>query len=749
MVHLCLSKSYYDQKRIAPQKAITHMLKILLPLTSAILGIAVSVRAEERPNLVPLEPASASNYWCTWYAQNYWIGHGTDLQSLKGVTNKAAREELNYNTVFNTKAGWAAQYLPRGRGDFIFLIDHGWQTKNQKERIARGPEFFNMVADRNDFPPYADMHPQDRLKRFNEEIKALGWSSLGLWVRGSITEEQARTFVEWSKHAGITYWKIDGGNDGGNYFSSKAKEELYPELMLEYVTGAGGNINPKWNHDLISYPSVYDFDGQLRGAMLNMLQHTDVFRTYDASPLLMSSTTLRRVHDILKQVQQQPEYRAVLNVQDDCNVAVGLGVLVASKRHPNLNERTYLGRDLHHQLSGPRMMQKRINEAERFGRWARIAPAFSAGDGTYLASEEELIDRCGFTEWDTWAQATYGKVVSQSAPAVMARNMPLPIVESESPAPYVCATTYPNGPTGIAVEGRVSPDNRWFEPRARVTVKIKDASQPVGVVGRYKELILEFAGSIEGVDHVWAQDLLAEKAEDVLDQIMIDGNRLTIPGALIDRVGTSAGDKGDLSAPGMVLRLAGHALPVAGEDFTPVVEVPTGPKSVTVESRDFLGTAFIAPHRYGHKVQSGGDQNGKPTFALRKLPEPILSGKATVTWKMKDLHPDARVRNGFVVLSSDKEALTSIFAGAWTGANKLSIFEGLSRNDEVTQEGIGPGDEMVCKIELDIDARTIKATINGVSQERAFSESVTSVNYIGFGVQNAITLFTKPEIMSD
>ncbi len=725
------------------------MIKKLLPYTTATIGVAISASAEDRPNLVPPEPATAPNYWCTWYAQNYWIGRGTDLKTLRGVTNPAARDELTYGTVFDEKEGWAAKYLLRGRADYIFLIDHGWQTKEPEERIAGGPEFFNMVADPRDFPPYADLHPKDRLKRFNEDIKALGWNSLGLWVRGNITEQQARTFVEWSKYAGIIYWKIDGGNDGGNYFSTKVKEELYPELVLEYVTGAGGNINPKWDQDLVSYPSVYDFGGGLRGDMLNMLQHTDAFRTYDASPLLMSSTTLRRTHDILKQVQQQPKYRAVLNVQDDCNVAVGLGVLVASKRHPNINERTYLGKDLHHQLSGPRMMQKRINEVERFGRWARIAPAFSAGGGVYLASEEELIDRCVFTEWDTWASATYGKMVSQSAPAVMARNMPLPIVESEGPAPFVCATTYPNGPTGIASEGRVSPENRWFEPRARVTVKIKDASQPIGIVGRYTELILELAGPIESVDHVWAQDLLAEEAEDILGKIKIDGKRLTIPGALIDRVGTSAGDEGDISVPGMVLRLAGQALPVAGDEFTPVVETPNEPKPVIVESGDFLGTAHVAPHPYGHKVQAAGGQSSKPAIALRKLPEPILSGKATVAWKMKDLDPERRTRNGFVVISSDEEALTSIFAGAWTGAKKLSMFEGISRQREDTQKGIEPGEEMVCKIELDMDARTIKLTINGVSQKHDFTESVTGINYIGFGVRKAVTLFTELEIKRD
>ena len=520
------------------------------------------------PNLIPPARTETANYWCTWYAQNYWIGRGTDLQNLTSVTNANAREELNTDALFNEKDGWATTYLKRGRGDYIFLIDHGWQTKEPAERIAGGPAFFNLIADPRDFAPYAHLEPKERLRVFNEQIRALGWHSLGLWTRGNVTAEQARTFVEWSKHAGIRYWKIDGG-DTQAFNSFRAKEAIYPELILEYVTGAGGNINPKWDQDLESYPSVYDIGASKRKDMLRVLQYTDTFRTYDASPLLMSVTTLRRTHDILKQTQQQPKYRGILNVQDDCNIAIGLGVLVASKRHPNMNERTLKGRDLHHQLSGERCMQRRINEAERFGRWARIAPAFPAGEGVYVASENELIDRCTFTEWDTWAKATYGKMVSQSAPAVMARNMPLPRVEIKGEPPYVCATTYPNGPTGIATEGRVKPEDRWFHPRAKVSVKIKDASQPIGIAGHYRQLVLEFAGSIEDVTHVWAQDLLADRATDIKDRVTLRGNTLIIDGTLIDRIGTSAGEEGDISAPGMVLQLKGDMLPIAGDGFTP------------------------------------------------------------------------------------------------------------------------------------------------------------------------------------
>ena len=710
---------------------------------------AIEVNA---PNLVPEKPATQPNYWCTWYAQNYWINRGTDMKELKGLSNEAARDTLNDHTIFNKTDGWATTYLPRGRQDYIFLIDHGWQTKDRSKMLFGEEAFFTFVAEEGDFPRYKGMPPQELLKKFNDEIKALGWNSLGLWFRGNPSPELARKYVEWSKYAGITYWKIDGG-DTSQFHCFKAKQEIYPELVMEYVTGAGGNINPKCHMDMDSYPSVYEIGQPIQKGMLNVLQNSDTFRTYDASPLLMTVTTLRRTHDILKQTQQQPKYRSVLNIQDDCNVAVGLGVLVASKRHPNMNERTLQGKDLHHQLSGPRMMQKRMNEAERFGRWARIAPAFPAGEGVYLSSDEELIDRCIYTQWDTWNSGTYGKMVSQSAPAIMARNMPLPKVESNGTQPYVCATTYPNGVTGIATEGRVSPENRWFEPCAKVSVQIKDASQSIGIVGNYKELVLVFAGPIESVKHVWAQDLLADKAMDIKSQVIISGNTLTIPGEVIKTVGTSAGDKGDISAPGMVLRLQGTGLPIAGKEFYPITKPVTEAKPVVLngvvqkavqQADGYIGKARLAKDPYGYRVTASRPSQ----VALKKLEESITSGIVKVAWKMKSVNEAAATRNGFIVLSSDEDANAAVCAGSWIGANKITLFEnkwewskGLHKVNKASSQ------EFNCELVINLDLRTASLTVDGETLNISFTETVTSINYIGFGVhEKADTLFTVPSI---
>ena len=518
--------------------------------TSLSISLITTNLLADAPNLVPTAPATAANYWCTWYAQNYWQQRGGEITDFKAINNPNAREELTYHHLYNEKEGWVANYLPRGRSDFFFLIDHGWQTKQKSERTVPGAKpFFSLQIDPRDFEEYADAAPEEALRLFNEEIISRGWRGLGIWVRGTVTEEAARTFVKWSKHAGVLYWKIDGG--GTQHFHSfKIKQEIYPELQLEYITGCGPLNGNEWPVQ-DSYPSVYAKPGHF----LKVLQNSDTFRTYDAAPILVTTTTIRRVHDILMHTRNDPRYISILNVQDDSQVAAGLGCLIASKRHPNYMERTYKGEDFHHQIRGKRMIQKRMNEIERFGRWQRIAPAFAAGVGSYASSTRELIDAYPHTKADTWFKPAYGKIVYQSAPAIMARNIPLPQVLSDGDPPYVMASAYPNGPVAIATEGRVKPEDQWYHPRAKIQVQIKDPAQPIGIFGHYRELILEFAQPLQGVKKVWAQDLLAEQATDIKNKVTIKGNTLTIPGELIDKIGTSAGDKGDISVPGLVLQL--------------------------------------------------------------------------------------------------------------------------------------------------------------------------------------------------
>lgn len=509
---------------------------------------------EQSPNLVPEESGTAPNYWCTWYWQNYLIEKGKEVANPdpKTVyTNSAARENVNQETIFGEE-GMAKVMLPKTRGDYYFVIDHGWQDKRIKKNT-----FFTLIMDTLDFPKYAQLEPRDRIKQMNIDIKALGWRSLGLWVRGNPTEAEMRTFVEWSKYAGIEYWKIDGG-DTKFYYAMKIKAEIYPELTLEHVTGAGP-LTPTWGEEgRDSYPSGYypELNPAKSGKMLEILQNTSVFRTYDAAPLLVTTTTMQRVHDILTLTAGNVRYSAILNVQDECNIAAALGLLVAVKRHPMNTPRMYKGSDYHLQISGDRQVGRRLNEMDRFAAWQRIAPPMPAGYGSYHSSDEFLIDSIVFHENHTWYTPTYGKMVRQSAPAIMSRNIALPHVKADGEKPFVMASRFQNGAVCIATEGRVKPNKSWFHPRAEISVSELEIDKPIGIFGHYESLILNFTDDLSREAIVWVQDLLSEEAVDISDMISIRGNMMIIPGDLIDEIGTLCNDEGDISVPGLVLQVA-------------------------------------------------------------------------------------------------------------------------------------------------------------------------------------------------
>jgi hypothetical protein len=81
-----------------------------------------------------------------------------------------------------------------------------------------------------------------------------------------------------------------------------------------------------------------------------------------------------------------------------------------------------------------------------------------------------------------------------------------------------------------------SPDGHVLQPlflRAKVAVKIKEGTQSIGLMGHYRELVLDFPGPLDGVKHVRAQDFLSEEADDIHDKVRIEGSR--IPGGLIAR----------------------------------------------------------------------------------------------------------------------------------------------------------------------------------------------------------------------
>jgi len=127
-----------------PSSSLFRMGAITYAALLAPLPIHAENVAEKHANLVPLQPSTDANYWCTWYAQNYWIQRGGEITNFAAINNSNARESLNDHNLFNKKDGWATTYLSRGRQDLTFLIDHGWQDKNKKNLLPGAQSFFSL-----------------------------------------------------------------------------------------------------------------------------------------------------------------------------------------------------------------------------------------------------------------------------------------------------------------------------------------------------------------------------------------------------------------------------------------------------------------------------------------------------------------------------------------------------------------------------------------------------------------------------
>jgi hypothetical protein len=85
------------------------------------------------------------------------------------------------------------------------------------------------------------------------------------------------------------------------------------------------------------------------------------------------------------------------------------------------------------------------------------------------------------------------------------------------------------------------------------------------------------------------------------------------------------------SAPAIMAR----NMPLAGDEFTPVVAIATAPKNQSsAEKFNRIRRSSIDPEiAYGYTVLD--TIANKPCFTLRKLKKPITPGKSTISWKMK------------------------------------------------------------------------------------------------------------------
>lgn len=484
-------------------------------------------------NLVPEKPSDVPNYWCTWALQNYRFGQGAqsiEAAVLEGDSGARLAHDAMSEEALLSDDGWASHLYPNVREDLYLLLDDGWE--------AGGTATFQL--DTSKFPSFKGSSTE-RLRALNRDIEHMGWRGAALWCRNTPGGEADFELLRRCGNAGVRYWKVDLGDRDFNLV--RARDESRIALTLEHVHGELP-VNGDWAADGRFGPQAWN------SRRMQILRHTDVYRTYDVTSILSLSTTLDRVSELLQTAAGHPELDSLLNVEDEVYVAAVLGCTMGVMRHPLRGLRPAGDPDLF--FNGPRRAKQRIDEVVRALRWQRIAQPYPSGLGFFQAGAEILRDGWKFNPGETWQRELLGATVWQAAPAILARNINLPEVSGSAQRPFVFAARFPNGAVAIGAQERTQPGRAWYMPPCDVGLQVADALGPFGIFGEYRTLTLEFSKPVSG-KRVLAQDLAGNNAADITALVNFAGNKVHFDGGLLRRVGLRHGTPGDLSSPAVAV----------------------------------------------------------------------------------------------------------------------------------------------------------------------------------------------------
>ncbi|MEX2680786.1 MAG: hypothetical protein Q6373_004250 [Candidatus Sigynarchaeota archaeon] len=507
-------------------------------------------------NLVPTAAGRSANYWCTWGIQNVaWMENldRVEPREIEGAAGaEKARASLNEALLLGEQ-GWARRFFQHARGDLYLVLDDGWDAPPSGRMIDH---LSSMVLHPARFPSYQHATPAQRLRSLNDAVKAAGWRGIGVWLPanesgpyidahpGMEPEDYWRERLEWSKEAGIEYWKIDWGFFSKNHdfrrMLTRLGREIHPALIIEHSVGSsmfnnpGGRVDPKWLKEVAEQAT-----------------YSSVVRLYDVSTQLAIPTMLDRVQAVLNATRRVPGHDCWLNVEDEAYIGATLGCTFGIMRYPLLGKPRFPLPDIAHDAN------RRIVEIERAINWQRIAPAFPAGLGRVVTSDDVLVDSYTFKEGETWDKNVIGKKVEQAAPAVIARNISLPRVKKtrEGDAPFVVAAMNPNGAISVAALGRMSAERGFRCPLAGVEVDLEDISGPIGIFGRFKEVAFCCSAPTRDLRSCtfWVQDLADTDAMNATSMILVEKNLICITGGLINEAGSVAALPGDESDPALIV----------------------------------------------------------------------------------------------------------------------------------------------------------------------------------------------------
>ena len=528
-------------------------------------------KLNDKINLIPEELNSSPDYWCTWGAQNY----ATDTFSVKHTLalggHSVTAGYLTEQNLFG-EDGWSEALPGILKQDMILLFDLGWDVPAGLKFENSNWELGSLLVAEDKFPTCTGS-AEERLLKLNKLVLTDGWKGTGLWLPSHphgdrkdgviMSDENIENYYReglmTSKNAGIKYWKIDYGFRGEDLkfreMITRMMEEYAPGMYIEHSRGGGPLNDEECPWDTKNYHKIGSYrtwdDGRVLQKAVEVAKITHIFRTYDITQQLSIPTTLDRVAQILLELSGTGE-EVIINCEDEPYLGAVLGCALGILRHPDNIDISGYNYD-------PFGFRNRIDEVTRAVRWHRIAPAFGAGLSNNVLDTTMLTDSWKFQQGDAWATWVTGREVIQIAPARVARGMQLPVVRCDGEPPFVICSKHPGGAVAIGTLPRVSAEKKIYYPLANVTIQIDDLDNLIGIFGRFKSLKIVFPDLLNlKIDEVYGQDLASDSSVKITEMIDLHSGQIVIPGEVIDMIGLSAASEGDLSEPGIVIRIKYH-----------------------------------------------------------------------------------------------------------------------------------------------------------------------------------------------
>lgn len=485
-------------------------------------------------NLIPDKANTSPDYYCTWQTQLYATSDGKP---------EGQRKRMDAEALFSEEKPLGfAYFYPRARRDLMILMDDSWDVP-----YDGNPEYYgSLVLSAEKFPEFSGNGKSnaEALGALNEKIKSIGWRGVGGWVCAQQSDKCAdgldgdEYWIKRLKEAdasGFSYWKADWGKLAANYEFRVHLAELArtyaPNLVLE------------------------------NAILTDTIPYSDAFRTYDVPEIMSIPMTMEKLKSTLSYDTVSPA-KGIINAEDEVYIAAALGCAMGIMRHPYAGNFPNGKPD----MSFPechRDVKRRIDETARAARWHRLAPAFGANGSQTHFSEEKLTDFWQFENYDAEIEAWWlntdavknslkDGVLTMSAVSAISRGLPLPKVspDADGNIPYAAASKNPNGTVSIATLGRTL-GRKFYIPKCNIGIEAGDADT-FGIFGEYANLEILCTGTPR---KILAQDILSENACDITEDVLVSGGRITVGGELIEKIGRSENAPGDISDPGIALKL--------------------------------------------------------------------------------------------------------------------------------------------------------------------------------------------------